>query len=298
MNVKKLNKINLHSPKISDHTSIIAKEKKIRLILKTFQRQFAAKTTKPIIEGRDCGSVVLPKADIKFFFKCNLNIAAKRRFNEFKKINSSINLSAVKKSIKIRNNRDSTRKISPLLKDQPDFDKNKRTRRQTQFSAGISGLNVPSGFTYTGGKPGVGTSDEVQAMEFYPENEDGDSLPGLSPLDADAPAIEGRHGAPAGKGKGGKKGKGKSKGKSKSPPRSRSSSSATEDSGTGSASAAASSFKPSDPFKRLSQISQGKSPSPEKRVSFATDSNDSEAEPGAKKIKLPKLFYDMMKILA
>jgi cytidylate kinase len=116
LNVKKLNKINLHSPKISDHTSIIAKEKKIRLILKTFQRQFAAKTTKPIIEGRDCGSVVLPKADIKFFFKCNLNIAAKRRFNEFKKINSSINLSAVKKSIKIRNNRDSTRKISPLLK--------------------------------------------------------------------------------------------------------------------------------------------------------------------------------------
>ena len=116
LNVKNLDKINLHSPKISDHTSIIAKEKEIRMILKIFQRKFAAKTTKPIIEGRDCGSVVLPKADIKFFFKCNLNVAAKRRFHEFKKTNPSIKLSTVKKSIKIRNNRDTTRKISPLLK--------------------------------------------------------------------------------------------------------------------------------------------------------------------------------------
>ena len=72
---------------ISEHTSIIAKEKKIRLILKSFQRNFSKKFNKVCIEGRDIGTVILPKADIKFFFKCDLSTAAKRRFKELKKKN-------------------------------------------------------------------------------------------------------------------------------------------------------------------------------------------------------------------
>jgi len=38
--------INLHSAKISEHTSIIAKEKKIRLVLKLFQKRFAKRFRK------------------------------------------------------------------------------------------------------------------------------------------------------------------------------------------------------------------------------------------------------------
>ncbi|MFL2890039.1 MAG: (d)CMP kinase [Pelagibacteraceae bacterium] len=83
--LSKLKKINLHTPEISEHTSIIAKERNIRNILKLFQKQFAKKYNKVCIEGRDIGTVILPKADIKFFFKCNLNTAAKRRFSELKK---------------------------------------------------------------------------------------------------------------------------------------------------------------------------------------------------------------------
>ena len=40
LNLNKLNNINLHSTRISEHTSIIAKEKKIRNILKTFKNTF------------------------------------------------------------------------------------------------------------------------------------------------------------------------------------------------------------------------------------------------------------------
>ena len=58
----------------------------------------------------------MPKADIKFFFKCDLNTAAKRRFKELKKKNSKIKFKEVKKSLKIRNYRDISRKNSPLLK--------------------------------------------------------------------------------------------------------------------------------------------------------------------------------------
>jgi cytidylate kinase len=57
----------------------------------------------------------LPKADIKFFFKCNLDVAAKRRFKELQKNNASIKLADVKKAMRIRDNLDKKRKNSPLI---------------------------------------------------------------------------------------------------------------------------------------------------------------------------------------
>ena len=115
LNLKKLNNKLLHSPKISAHTSIIAKEQKIRNILKIFQKKFSKKFNKVCIEGRDIGTVILPKADIKFFFKCNLNVAAKRRFKELKKMNKLVTFSEVKKAMHIRDNLDKKRKNSPLI---------------------------------------------------------------------------------------------------------------------------------------------------------------------------------------
>lgn len=115
LNLDQLKKLKLHTSKISDYTSVIAKEKKIRDILKLYQIKFAKKYSKPIIEGRDISTVILPNADIKFFFKCDLDTAAKRRFKELKKSNKEIKLSQVKKAIRIRNNRDKKRKNSPLI---------------------------------------------------------------------------------------------------------------------------------------------------------------------------------------
>ena len=115
LNLRKLDNKELHSPKISAHTSIIAKEKNIRNILKTFQKKFAMKYNKVCIEGRDISTVILPYADIKFFFKCNLNVAAKRRFKELQKNNKKIKLTDVKKAMRIRDNLDKKRKNSPLI---------------------------------------------------------------------------------------------------------------------------------------------------------------------------------------
>ena len=119
LNLNNLNRINLHSTKISEHTSVIAKEKKVRIVLKSFQKKFARKFSKICIEGRDIGTVILPKADIKFFFVCDLNTAAKRRFKELKKKNKKIKFHIVKKELQIRNFRDVSRKNSPLL-ESPD----------------------------------------------------------------------------------------------------------------------------------------------------------------------------------
>jgi len=115
LGLEQLNNKNLHLPEISAYTSIIAKKKKIRNILKTFQKKFAMKYNKVCIEGRDISTVILPYADIKFFFKCNLNVAAKRRFKELKKTNKYITFNEVKKAMRIRDNLDKKRKNSPLI---------------------------------------------------------------------------------------------------------------------------------------------------------------------------------------
>jgi len=115
LSLKKLNNRLLHSPEISAHSSLIAKDQKIRDVLKHFQKKFAKKFNKVCIEGRDIGTVILPKADIKFFFKCNLDIAAQRRFKELKKTNKRITFLEVKKAMRIRDNLDKKRKNSPLI---------------------------------------------------------------------------------------------------------------------------------------------------------------------------------------
>ncbi len=115
LNYKKLTQINLHSPEISKESAVIAKIYKIRQILKNFQTNFAKKYKNCCIEGRDISTKILPNSDVKFFFTCNLDTAALRRYRELKKKNK-VKLKDVKKSLRIRNNLDIKRKNSPLLK--------------------------------------------------------------------------------------------------------------------------------------------------------------------------------------
>ncbi len=116
LNYKKLSKINLHSLEISKYSAQIAKINKVRSILKRYQITFSKKNKRCCIEGRDISTKILPNSDLKFFFKCSLNIAARRRFKDLKKINAKVKLSEVKKALRIRNILDIERKNSPLLK--------------------------------------------------------------------------------------------------------------------------------------------------------------------------------------
>ena len=116
LNYKNLNKINLHSPIISEYSAVIAKNKDIRKILKQYQIKFSKKYKNCCIEGRDISTKILPNSDLKFFFICNINTAALRRFKELKKKSKNIKLKDVKRALQARNKLDKQRKISPLLK--------------------------------------------------------------------------------------------------------------------------------------------------------------------------------------
>ena len=131
LSLKKLNMLNLHTQTISEYSAVIAKIYEIRKILKKYQTNFAKKNKNCCIEGRDISTKILPCSDVKFFFKCSLKIAARRRFKELKKNNNKINLSDVQKALRIRNIHDIKRKNSPLLKhrDAIEIDTGKLNKR-------------------------------------------------------------------------------------------------------------------------------------------------------------------------
>ena len=116
LDYRKLNKINLHTPKISAYSAVIAKINEVRKVLKKFQINFAKRNKSCCIEGRDMSTKILPNSDVKFFFKCNINVASRRRYAELRKLNPKIKLQDVKKALRIRNISDINRKNSPLLR--------------------------------------------------------------------------------------------------------------------------------------------------------------------------------------
>jgi len=117
---KKITLNNLNSKKIfiqkvTELASSVAKIKYVRNSLKNFQLNLIKKNKRIVIEGRDIASKIMPEADLKIFFKCSLKEKAKRRLNEYRKINKNIKLKDVEKALKLRDFSDKNRKESPLL---------------------------------------------------------------------------------------------------------------------------------------------------------------------------------------
>ena len=113
---KKIVKEKLHSEKISKHVAILAKNKKVREIVNRLQMKIIRANKKICVEGRDIASKILaknPKYDLAFYFKCNLKVAAYRRWLDIKK---KVPLAEVRRSLKNRTLLDKKRKNSPLIK--------------------------------------------------------------------------------------------------------------------------------------------------------------------------------------
>ena len=98
--------------------SIIAKDKKIRKLIHSFQTNFAYNPPKKyngsVLDGRDITYNIIPDADFKFFITANVNTRAIRRYKELKVFDKTIKYQEVLKSIKKRDKSDYNRKISPL----------------------------------------------------------------------------------------------------------------------------------------------------------------------------------------
>jgi len=120
LNLKNLQNKKLLSNDVGTEASLIAKDKNIRKLVHSFQKNCAYKPPKKFngscLDGRDITYKIVPDADFKFFITASLHVRAKRRFNELKNLKKKISYSEVVKSIKKRDKNDYNRRISPLKK--------------------------------------------------------------------------------------------------------------------------------------------------------------------------------------
>lgn len=104
----------IRSIEVSQNVSAVSALDFVREKLVDLQRKMAEKQS-VVMDGRDIGTVVLPKADFKFFFIASPEIRAQRRYDE--NIARGINTQTfeeLKQDIIRRDEYDSTREHSPL----------------------------------------------------------------------------------------------------------------------------------------------------------------------------------------
>ena len=87
----------------------------VRDYLFNIQRGFTAKGKGLIADGRDMGTIVFPEAKHKFFITASAEERARRRENQLKESGLSVNMRILQKRIEERDNKDSSREISPLI---------------------------------------------------------------------------------------------------------------------------------------------------------------------------------------
>lgn len=105
----------IRSEEVTNNVSLVSSIKYVRVKMVDLQRK-AAEGINVVMDGRDIGTVVLPKANLKVFLTANVEERAKRRLEENKRKNINKNIEDVIEEIKIRDQKDSTREESPLKK--------------------------------------------------------------------------------------------------------------------------------------------------------------------------------------
>jgi cytidylate kinase len=109
----------IRSPDVTGKVHFIAGLAEVRKRMVELQRAAAAGSD-VVVEGRDTGSVVFPRADRKFYLDARPEERARRRYAELIPGSENLTYQRMLEDIKQRDLRDSTRKASPL-RSGPDF---------------------------------------------------------------------------------------------------------------------------------------------------------------------------------
>ena len=120
LKINDLQKKNLLTNEVANSAAIIAKDKKIRSLVRSFQIECAYNPSKKysgsILDGRDITSIIMKDAMFKFFITANIKTRASRRHKEYLSLNKKISYNEVLKNIKKRDKSDRNRKFGKLKK--------------------------------------------------------------------------------------------------------------------------------------------------------------------------------------
>lgn len=107
--------VEIRKMNISDHVSQVSRILEVRKTLVSIQRSYG-KNHDLVMDGRDIGTTVFPDADIKIFMTADLRIRAERRYLELKMNGVDITIDKVMENLRHRDEEDSMRELSPLMK--------------------------------------------------------------------------------------------------------------------------------------------------------------------------------------
>ena len=120
---------------VSNFVSLVAEVSQIRAKL-VEQQQEMGKGKGIVMDGRDIGTIVFPKAELKVFMTASSETRAQRRFEELQEKGQSVSFEEVLKNVEGRDYIDTHRDDSPLRKadDAIEIDNSYLTREE-QFNA-------------------------------------------------------------------------------------------------------------------------------------------------------------------
>lgn len=134
-----LNDVNIEKEirtlEVSNFVSLVAEVSEVRAKLVEQQQQMG-KEKGIVMDGRDIGTVVFPKAELKVFMTASSETRAQRRFEELQEKGQSVSFEEVLKNVEGRDYIDTHRDDSPLVKadDAIEIDNSYLTREE-QFDA-------------------------------------------------------------------------------------------------------------------------------------------------------------------
>ena len=103
----------IRTPEISQKASLISAHAVVRDMLLDMQRDMAEEYD-VVMDGRDIGSVVLPKATVKIFLTASPEVRAKRRYQELLEKGQKASYAQVLRDVQQRDYQDTHRDIAPL----------------------------------------------------------------------------------------------------------------------------------------------------------------------------------------
>lgn len=100
---------------VAEKVSDVAAIKEVRKFA-VDQQQLMGKKKGVIMDGRDIGTVVFPKAELKIFLTADNAVRVERRFKELFEKNPNVTIEEIKANLEMRDYIDSNREESPLRK--------------------------------------------------------------------------------------------------------------------------------------------------------------------------------------
>jgi CMP/dCMP kinase len=126
---------------IAEKVSDVAAIKEVREFAVAQQQKMGTKKG-IVMDGRDIGTVVFPKAELKIFMTADNAVRVERRFKELYAKNPNITIEEVKANLEMRDYIDSHREVSPLRKAKNALElDNTNTTEKEQFVLALKWVN-------------------------------------------------------------------------------------------------------------------------------------------------------------